>query len=163
MRFSHGRAMSAATWLATALLVFLAFVVVPSSAFAVLLADERFLTSASPAGPEYSIGAIAGQDPTGIGFSGAWFTSTGASHNVNATTLNYSNAAFPAETGGTLLSVNNSRVHRLLAASNPFEATDSGTVYCRSCFRRGPTLATARLKCTMAAIPIAPTAHCKSA
>ena len=37
---------------------------------------------------------------------------------------------YPAETGGKLLSpTSDSRVHRLLSASNPFESTDSGIVY----------------------------------
>ena len=112
------------------LLVILVVLSQTNPAHAVLLAEERFLTSASPTGPEYSLGAIAGQNASTPGFSGAWFTSTGTSPAVDAATLDYSDANFPAETGGKLLvSSNNSRVHRLLGASNPFESTDSGTVY----------------------------------
>jgi hypothetical protein len=109
-------------WLATA--------TAAAPAGAVLIAEDRFLTGVSPTGPEYAVGLADGQGPSNVGFSGPWFTSDGAQSNISATSLNYADANFPAETGGRLLSSNsNSRVHRLLAASNPFEATDTGTVY----------------------------------
>ena len=100
----------------------------PASAHAVLLAEDHFLTSGTPSGPEYSVAGIVGQDPTIAGFTGAWLSSVGTSPNVNATSLNYIDIQ---ETGGSVLSpVSDSRVHRLLAsASNPFQSTDSGIVY----------------------------------
>jgi hypothetical protein len=102
----------------------------PTRAYATLLVQEPFLTSATPTGPEYSLAAVAGQNPTSIGFTDAWFTSSGGSPTLNATSLNYLGANYPAETGGRLLTpTSDSRIHRLLSASNPFESTDSGTVY----------------------------------
>ena len=130
MRHPHGQATSTAAWLVTALVSFLALASAPSSAYAILLAEERFPTSAAPTGPEYLLGALVPQNPSSFGFTGPWFTSNGSSPTVNATSLNYADAAFPNETGGKLLSpTDNSRVHRLLSAANPFQSTDSGAVY----------------------------------
>ncbi|MEX2092949.1 MAG: PQQ-dependent sugar dehydrogenase, partial [Pirellulales bacterium] len=113
------------------LLTLAAIASLATAAHAVLLAEETFLTSASPTGSEYSLGNLAGQNPTATGFTGAWFTSSNTtSPTVNAASLNYSDANFPAETGGKLMSPgSNSRIHRLLDTSNPFQSTDSGTVY----------------------------------
>jgi hypothetical protein len=112
-------------------LIVTATILAPTVAHAIILAEDHFLTSATPLGAEYAVGNLAGQNPSNLGFSGAWFTSTGASPTVEAASLNYSDANFPAETGGRVLSpTGNSRVHRLLApAGNPFEATDAGTLY----------------------------------
>lgn len=103
----------------------------PRPAYAVLLSEDRFYTSATPSGIEYALGSLAGQNPNTPGFSGAWFTSNGSSSTVVASSLTYADANFPASAGGSVLSpIGNSRVHRLLApASNPFETTDSGAVY----------------------------------
>jgi hypothetical protein len=103
----------------------------PSIAHAILLGEERFLTSGTPTGPEYSLGTISGQNPTSIGFSGPWFTSNGSSPTVIAPSLNYTGVNYPAEAGGSMLSpTDNSRIHRMLApATNPFQSGDSGTVY----------------------------------
>ena len=103
----------------------------PSAAWAQPIVEEHFLTDATPSGPEYSLGALTPQNPTSLGFSGGWFTSNGNSATVLGTSLNYTGSGYPAETGGSIQSpTSNSRVHRLLApATNPFEPTDSGTVY----------------------------------
>ena len=100
------------------------------AAHAIQLAEEHFLTSAAPTGPEYALGNLEGQNPSSIGFSGPWFASFGSSPSVSANSLNYADASYPAETGGRLLTpTSDSRIHRLLSASNPFESTDSGTIY----------------------------------
>jgi glucose/arabinose dehydrogenase len=124
---SNLRARSAAVrgWVALVVLVVLA-----PPAWAIHLIDEHFLTSASPVGPEYAIGNLEGQNPGSAGFSGGWFASVGASPTLNPTSLNYTGTGYPAESGGRILSpASDTRVHRLLSESNPFQSTDSGTVY----------------------------------
>jgi glucose/arabinose dehydrogenase len=79
MRFLNGRATSVATWLATALSTLVARAATPINAYAALLAQRPFLTSAAPTGPEYSLTAVAWQNPSSLGFSDAWFTSAGGS------------------------------------------------------------------------------------
>lgn len=110
--------------------VVLLLALLPNAARAATLAEEHFLTGSPAKGPLYTIGNIDGQDPTSIGFDGPWFTSNGTSPAVVAASLDYTGAGYPAETGGRVPSpTGNSRVHRLLGTTNPFQATDSGAVY----------------------------------
>jgi hypothetical protein len=109
-------------------LVLAVLAMMPTTASAVLIAEDLFLTDDTPTGAEYALGNLSGQNRSNLGFSGAWSFSTGTTASVIATSLNYPNTT---EVGGSIQSPpSNSRVHRdLAAATNPFDFSDTGTVY----------------------------------
>ena len=78
MRFSNGRATSAAAWLVTALLT-VSRSPRRQSVLSNSLPKRYFHASVTPAGPEYSLTAVAGQNLSSLGFSDAWITSAGVS------------------------------------------------------------------------------------
>jgi hypothetical protein len=115
---------------AAILLTVVAAFVVSSPSRAALIAEERFLTDATPTGPEFALGTVIGQNPGNPGFTGPWYASNGSAMDVVGTSLSSGGTNYPPSAGGSLFSPSDGvRVHRLLGPSNPFESTDSGTVY----------------------------------
>lgn len=94
------------------------------------LANDPFLTGATPANGEYSVGAVQTQNPTVGGFTGDW-SSTGGSGNVQSSSLSYSASGYTAPTGGSLSLNDWNRVGRLFDSSvvNSFSTSSSGTLY----------------------------------
>ena len=93
-------------------------------------ANDSFLTGATPANGEYSVGAIQTQSPTVAGFTGDWST-TGGSGNVQASSLSYAASGYAAPTGGSLSLNDWNRVGRLFDSSvaSSFSTSSSGTLY----------------------------------
>jgi hypothetical protein len=94
------------------------------------IASDPFLTGATPANGEYSVGAVQTQNPTVAGFTGDW-SSTGGSGNVQSSSLSYSSSGYAAPTGGSLSLNDWNRVGRLFDSSvvNSFSTGAAGTLY----------------------------------
>jgi hypothetical protein len=94
-------------------------------AVAMQLAYEPFNIDPPTAG-QYTVGPLAGQNPTGSFFSGAWQTRSATAPNaaIQATGLSYLGSP---SSGGSQMSSPNSQPFRSLAT--PWDATTAGTYY----------------------------------
>lgn len=100
------------------------------SAHAQVLGFDQFLTGATPANGEYSVGGIASQSPTLTGFTGTWGV-PGGSGNIQATSLSYAAVGYGGPAGGSVAVGDWNRIGRLLDSSltSALSSSASGTVY----------------------------------
>jgi len=91
--------------------------------------QDSFLIGGTPTAGEYTQSSVAGQNPTGLGFAGAWELNAGSGPYVSGTGLTYSDGTgtLVSEGGSLVMGTNNSRAGRPFAA--PLDHATSGTYY----------------------------------
>lgn len=102
--------------------------VVPAATAQSTIGNDPFLTGATPANGEYSVGSLTGQNPTVSGFSGAW---SGGGGNVSSSSLSYSNPNYAAPSGGSIVTAAANRFYRGMDAtlSSDLSTSANGIVY----------------------------------
>ncbi len=96
---------------------------------AAVSAYDPYLTGANPGDGEYTLGNVGDQNPTVLGYTGAWINNSANSPQVSATGLSYSNSSGTLNVaGGSIATVNTlTRSGRVLSA--PVTSGTNTTLY----------------------------------